>query len=102
MPTKTIAYLRVSTEKQADRGVSLDAQRVKAAAYAELYDLELVETIVDAGESAKSLDRPGLQRALAMLKGGAADALLVVKLDRLTRSVADIGTLVETYFAPGK
>jgi DNA invertase Pin-like site-specific DNA recombinase len=45
MPTRTIAYLRVSTEKQAERGVSLDAQRAKVAAYAELYDLELVETI---------------------------------------------------------
>jgi hypothetical protein len=33
---------------------------------------------------------------------GAADALLVVKLDRLTRSVVDLGTLVERYFAPGK
>lgn len=102
MPTRTIAYLRVSTEKQADRGVSLDAQRSKVAAYAELYDLELVETIVDAGESAKSLDRPGLQRALSMLKTGRADALLVVKLDRLTRSVVDLGTLVDRYFAPGK
>ncbi len=70
MPTKTIAYLRVSTDKQADRGVSLDAQRAKVAAYAELYDLELAEVIVDAGESAKSLDRPGLQRALGMLKRG--------------------------------
>jgi DNA invertase Pin-like site-specific DNA recombinase len=102
MPTRTIAYLRVSTEKQADRGVSLDAQRAKAAAYAELYDLEIVEVIVDAGESAKTLDRPGLQRALAMLKRGEAAALLVVKLDRLTRSVADLGELVETYFSPGK
>jgi hypothetical protein len=51
MPTRTIAYLRVSTEKQAERGVSLDAQRAKVAAYAELYDLELVETIIDAGEA---------------------------------------------------
>ncbi len=102
MATKTIAYLRVSTDKQADRGVSLDAQRVKVAAYAELYDLDLVEVIVDAGESAKSLDRPGLQRALEMLKKGDAEALLVVKLDRLTRSVVDLGSLVERYFAPGK
>ena len=102
MPTRTIAYLRVSTDKQADRGVSLDAQRSKAKAYAELYDLELVEVIVDAGESAKSLDRPGLQRALAMLKKGEAEALLVVKLDRLTRSVVDLGSLVDRYFAPGK
>jgi DNA invertase Pin-like site-specific DNA recombinase len=100
--TRTIAYLRVSTDKQADRGVSLDAQRAKVAAYAQLYDLELVEVIVDAGESAKTLDRPGLQRALAMLKRGEAAALLVVKLDRLTRSVRDLGALVERYFAPGK
>ena len=76
MPTRTIAYLRVSTEKQAGPGVSLDAQPAKVKAYAQLYDLELTEVIVDAGESAKSLDRPGLQRALEMLKAGEADALV--------------------------
>lgn len=102
MTTKTIAYLRVSTDKQADKGVSLEAQQDKAKAYASLYDLDLVEVIVDSGESAKTLERPGLQRALAMLKTGQADALLVVKLDRLTRSVVDLGKLIETYFAPGK
>lgn len=100
--TKTIAYLRVSTDKQADKGVSLEAQRAKVAAYAELYDLEIVDVIVDAGVSAKTLDRPGLVRALAALKSGKADALLVAKLDRLTRSVRDLGELVERYFAPGK
>lgn len=100
--TRTVAYLRVSTDKQADKGVSLDAQRAKVAAYAELYELELVEVIVDKGESAKTLNRPGLQRALSMLKSREADALLVVKLDRLTRSVADLANLVEGYFAVGK
>lgn len=100
--TRTVSYLRVSTDKQADRGVSLDAQRAKVAAYAELYDLDLVEVIVDAGVSAKTLDRPGLVRALDMLRTGKADALLVVKLDRLTRSVRDLGELVERHFAPGK
>ncbi len=102
MPTRTIAYLRVSSDKQADRGVSLDAQRAKLKAYAELYELDLVDVVVDAGLSAKSLDRPGLQRALGMLKAGDAEALLVVRLDRLTRSVVDLGTLVERYIAPGK
>jgi site-specific DNA recombinase len=101
MTTRTVAYVRVSTEKQADKGVSLEAQEAKVRAYAQLYDLELVEVVVDAGASAKTLQRPGLERALAML-GGVADALLVVKLDRLTRSVADLGRLVERYFAPGK
>lgn len=99
--TRTVAYLRVSTEKQSDLGVSLDAQRAKVEAYAGLYDLELVDVVVDAGASAKSLDRDGLRRALAMLKAGDADALLVVKLDRLTRSVRDLGELVESYFSKG-
>lgn len=100
--TRTVAYIRVSTDKQADKGFSLEAQRAKVEAYASLYDLNLVEVVVDAGVSAKTLDRPGLKRALGMLKAGQADALLVVKLDRLTRSVVDLGALVDTYFAAGK
>lgn len=102
MPTPTVAYLRVSTDKQVDGGVSLDAQRANAEAYAALYDLTLVDVIVDGGASAKSLERPGLQQALAMLKDGRAAALLVTKLDRLTRSVAHLGQLLETYFSDGK
>lgn len=100
-PTRTVAYLRVSTDKQAEQGVSLEAQRSKVEAYAQLYDLELVAVIEDAGQSAKSLDRPGLDRALTLLRDGDADALLVVKLDRLTRSVRDLGELLESYFHAG-
>ena len=102
MTTATIAYLRVSTGKQADQGLSLEVQQEKAAAYARLYGLNLVETIVDAGESAKTLERPGLQRALRRLQSGEAQALLIIKLDRLTRSVGDQGRLIDDYFAPGK
>ena len=75
--------------------MSLEAQ---LTAYAEVFDLEVGEAIVDAGESAKSVNRPGLQRALAMLKRGEADGLAVVKLDRLTRSVADWQTLIDGWF----
>jgi len=95
---RVIAYTRVSTSDQAESGVSLPAQLAKTAAYASLYDLEIVETIVDPAKSAKSLDRPGLQRALEMLKDGQADGLLIVKLDRLTRSVADWQILIDEYF----
>ncbi len=102
MGTKAVAYIRVSTDKQADAGQSLEAQKAKVEAYAGLYDLELVEVVIDAGQSAKSLSRPGLTRVLAMLKSGQAEAVVVVKLDRLTRSVRDLGELVETYFASGK
>ena len=97
--TRTVAYIRVSTDKQAEHGVSLDAQQAKVRAYASLYDLDLVAVEIDAGVSAKSLDRPALARALGMLDSGEAEAILVVKLDRLTRSVADLGRLVDRYFA---
>ena len=96
--TRTVAYLRVSTAGQAEHGVSLDAQRAKVEAYAALYDLDLVAVEVDAGVSAKTLDRPALCAALARLDSGDAEALLVCKLDRLTRSVRDLGELLDRYF----
>jgi site-specific DNA recombinase len=95
--TKTIAYLRVSTEEQATSGVSLEVQRARCEAYAGLYDLELTEVIIDAGVSAKTLKRPGLTRALELLKRGEVSALLVMKLDRLTRSVRDLATLLDLF-----
>ena len=100
--TRAIGYVRVSTDKQADRGVSLDAQREKIRSYAALYDLEIVEYVVDAGASASTLERPGLERALAALRNRCVDAIVVVKLDRLTRSVRDLGELVDRYFADGR
>lgn len=95
--TRTVIYLRVSTEEQADNGVSLAAQREKCEGYARLYDLDVVEVIEDRGGSGKTLDRDGLQRALAMVDSGEADALLVYKLDRLTRSVRDLGVLLDHF-----
>ncbi len=92
------AYARVSTVEQAEGGISLDAQIAKMGAYAGLYDLEIIETILDPGESGKTLNRPGLRRALALLKSGKADGLLIVKLDRLTRSIADWQDLIDGYF----
>ena len=95
--TKAIGYIRVSTEKQADHGVSMEAQAEKLKAYAMLYDIELADVVIEQG-SAKCLQREGLQSVLARLEAGEAEALIVVKLDRLTRSVADLGKLVDTYF----
>ena len=96
---KAVGYIRVSTEEQATQGVSLDAQTEKVRAYASLYDIELVEIITDAGVSAKTIDRPGLSKALAMLEAEEAEALVIVKLDRLTRSVRDLDYLLDKYFA---
>lgn len=96
---RVIAYCRVSTDEQASSGVSLQAQESKLRAYALAMDLELVRVESDAGVSAKTLDRPALQRALASLSADEADALVVVKLDRLTRSVRDLADLLEQYFS---
>ena len=61
--TTEIGYIRVSAEQQADGGVSLEAQRTKLEAYATALELDLVAIEVDAGASAKTLRRPGLQAA---------------------------------------
>lgn len=98
---RVVGYIRVSTEEQASEGVSLDAQRAKLEAYARLYELDLVAVEVDAGASAKTLERPGLRRALARLEGGDVEGLLIAKLDRLSRSVADWNALIEAHFGPG-
>ena len=95
---KVIGYIRVSTDEQAQGGVSLEAQRAKLEQYAELYDLHLVDIVVDTGVSAKNLHRDGLKAALSALDGGQAAGLLVAKLDRLTRSVRDLSDLLEKYF----
>lgn len=95
---KVVGYVRVSSEEQVRDGVSLSAQEAKIRAYAELYGLDLVEVIVDAGVSAKNLKRLGLQRALSMLESGEADGLVIMKLCRLTRSISDWATLIEGYF----
>lgn len=84
-----IGYVRVSTEGQAEEGVSLDAQRAKITAWAELHDESEVVIFEDAGLSGSSMDqRPGLQDALREVcrrKG----VLVIYALSRLARSTRD-------------
>lgn len=94
---KAIGYVRVSTDQQADRGVSLQAQTERVRAMATVQGAELVDVVLDGGESAKSMRRPGLQRVLAMVESGAVEAVIVAKLDRLTRSVKDLCSLLELF-----
>src|ERR1035437_6182636 len=56
---------------------------------------ELLEVIVDGGESAKSLSRPGLQRLLSLVSACKVESVIVARLDRLTRSVKDLCGLLE-------
>ena len=90
-----IGYIRVSTEQQANEGVSLDAQRAKIEAWCTHNGYELAQVYVDAGISGKSMDkRPGLQDALKSLKKGMA--LVSYSLSRLARSTKDAISIGET------
>lgn len=95
---KITGYIRVSTEEQANSGISLEAQKAKIRGYAELYELELVEIIEDRGASGKNLKRDGIQKALEMIRNGESQGILVAKLDRLTRSIVDMNNLIKNYF----
>jgi site-specific DNA recombinase len=62
---------------------------------------EVSEIIIDAGESAKSLQRPGMDRLLAMVEAGQIKTVIVAKLDRLTRSVKDLAELLDRFQRKG-
>src|SRR5437879_5144635 len=94
---RAIGYVRVSTDKQADHGVSLEAQEAKIRAMATVQGAEIVELIVDGGESAKDLNRPGMERLLAMADERKVQTVIIAKLDRLTRSVKDLAELLERF-----
>jgi DNA invertase Pin-like site-specific DNA recombinase len=91
-PVRVVAYARVSTREQLT-GAGLEAQRDVIAAELGRRGWDGVLWIEDRGFSARDLDRPGIQRALAILARGEADILIASKVDRLSRSVADFSTL---------
>ena len=97
MDRHIIGYMRVSTQEQADSRLGLDAQRTAILAEARRRGWAEAELtfIEDAGYTAKNLKRPGIRAALLALETGQADTLVVAKLDRLTRSMADFTGLLQ-------
>jgi DNA invertase Pin-like site-specific DNA recombinase len=91
---KVIGYARVSTDEQRANGVSLDAQRQAIEDECERRGWELLRIETDA-LSGKTTKRPGLQAALEACRSGEAGGIVVMKLDRLTRSIIDFGRLLE-------
>lgn len=89
--TEAVAYLRVSTQEQADSGLGLEAQRARVEAYCTAQGWKLVSVHTDAGVSAKTLERPALRAALDTLCPGRV--LVALKLDRLTRTARDLDEL---------
>jgi DNA invertase Pin-like site-specific DNA recombinase len=92
---RALCYTRVSTSEQAESGAGLAAQRTAVLGEVERRGWTLVELVEDAGHSSATLDRPGISAVLARLDRNEADALVVAKLDRLTRSIKDFGDLAD-------
>jgi site-specific DNA recombinase len=87
--TTAVCYVRVSTEDQANEGVSIEAQQAKLAAWCLANDYEPLKTLTDAGLSGGRADnRPGLQAAIE-LACRTKSALVVYSLSRLARSTKD-------------
>ena len=92
------AYIRVSTDKQADKGYSLGEQEERIQAYCKSKDWDLVKIYSDGGFTGSNLDRPALQQLINEVS--AYDIVLVNKLDRLSRSQKDTLYLIQDVFAP--
>ena len=101
-PLRCAIYTRKSTEHNLDLAFnSLDAQREACEAYIKSQAHEgwrlLPEHYDDGGLSGASLERPALQLLLTEVREGRVDVIVVYKVDRLTRSLADFAKLVETF-----
>jgi site-specific DNA recombinase len=95
-------YTRKSTDENLNSSFnSLDAQRAAAESYIASQRAEgwvaLETRYDDAAVSAATTDRPALQRLLADIETGKIDAVVVYKIDRLSRSLRDFGRLIETF-----
>ena len=94
--TRVVGYVRVSTSEQADSGAGLAAQRTAIEQAAKQRGWQLVAILDDKGVSAKSMKgRESLAAAIALIEAGGANALVVAKLDRLSRSIIDFATLMD-------
>ncbi len=90
-----LGYCRVSLAEMAANGVSLADQEARVRAHALARGIELTEVIIDAGYSAKDLNRPGATRMMDMVRSGKVASVTVTKLDRITRSMRDLATLLD-------
>lgn len=85
-----LAYVRVSTKEQAEKGLSIPAQLKAIREYANSNNFRVVEEYIDEGESAKTKDRPEFLKMMKRCqKDKTIDAIIVHKLDRLCRNLID-------------
>ena len=100
MQKKAALYIRVSTDAQCEEGYSVDAQKEMLEAYCRSKGWKTYEFYIDGGFTGSNIDRPAMQRMIEEVKGGQISAVVVYKLDRLSRSQKDTLYLIEDVFNP--
>lgn len=95
---RVVCYVRVSTREQAEKGYSVSEQQERLKAYCLAKDWLVAQVITDPGFSGAKLERPGMQQLISLVQAKKCDAVLVWKLDRLSRSQKDTLYLIEDVF----
>ncbi len=96
-PGKAILYARVSTEEQAKSGYSLAQQSEALKGYAAREGYEVLEEVVDRGQSGASLARPGMDRVRDIVQGGGVSVVLAQDRDRFAREPAYLYLLKQEF-----
>ncbi len=97
---KAALYIRVSTDTQYEEGYSVDAQKEKLEAYCKIKDITDYDCYIDGGWSGSNIDRPEMKRLISDITQDKISAVIVYKLDRLSRSQKDTIFLLEDVFNP--
>jgi DNA invertase Pin-like site-specific DNA recombinase len=98
---RLIAYRRVSTQDQGDSGAGLQAQETSIKREVRAREWDVVGWYHDVASGGSMDKRPQLDLAIRRLQAGEADALVVAKLDRLSRSTSDFALLMDKARAEG-
>lgn len=93
----TAAYIRVSTDEQANEGNSLTEQKERLAAYCRAMAWTEPTFFIDDGYSAKDTNRPELQKLMKHVEKKQVTKIMVTKLDRLSRRLLDLLTMIEMF-----
>lgn len=91
---RAVIYCRTASAHEAN-DLSLEAQAARCRTYCADHDYEVLEVIIDAGQSGARLERPGLTRVRELVATGQADAVVIERLDRLSRSLPHLLLLTD-------
>lgn len=97
---RAAAYIRVSTDEQAEQGISIPAQKSRLSAYCQAQGWDIYDFYIDDGYSGKDLERPEISRLMEDAELKRFNTVLVLKLDRLSRRQKDTLYLLEDIFEP--